>query len=235
MSWFSKILGGAADETASSAADIAGSNALLDALSAYPPYSPPHPGWGKNLSNEQADANLLYLTDHLPVRLAQIDALLRRFDIDATPLLDREADPLPMAAQIDHWLARAMPPRDALPQERPPNPPRNLFVESQRAGSAIFFSFVTDLGLLEAEAVRVRHPGFDWSMARARGQRERLEYNRSCLIKPKMPGWDMQIIDHELWMLECLYAKRNGTAIHPFGYQLQTLLQGGFDPAPMAL
>lgn len=234
MSWFRKIFGTAADVPAAAAAHALGGNTLLDALSDYHAYSPPYPGWGKNLSPEQADANLNYLTSNLPVRLSQISALLSRFDIETVPLLDHAADPLPTAAQIDAWLSNILPPRDALLQDRSPNPPRDLFVESDRTGSAIFFSFATDLGLLEAEAVRIRHSGFGWGIVQARGQRDRMEYNRPCLIKPKQPDWDMQIIDHELWMLECLYAKRNGIAIHPFGYQLQTLLRGGFDPAPMA-
>ena len=59
-------------------------------------------------------------------------------------------------------------------------------------------------------------------------------FNFMLKISIQPAAQDMQIIDHELWMLECLYAKRNGIAIHPFGYQLQTLLRGGFDPAPMA-
>jgi hypothetical protein len=234
MNWFGKLLGKAAGETASGAENAARDGALLAALGDYAPYCPPHPGWGKDLSGAQADANLLHLRQDLPIRLGGITALLSRFDIDAAPLLDSTADPLSTAAQIDQWLTNALPERDALPQNRPPNPPRDLFVESDRSGSAVFFSFATDLGLLEAEAVRLRHSGFDWGLARGRGQRDRIEYNRPCLIKPKQPDWDMQIIDHELWMLECLYAKRNGIAVHPFGYQLQTLLRGGFDPAPVA-
>jgi hypothetical protein len=230
MSWFAKLFGNIAREAASGA----DSNALTDALNGYPPYSHPHPGWGKSLSNEQADANLRYLTDNLAARLNHISALLARFDIETASLLDSGADPLAAAALIDLWLTHALPPRDALLQDRPPNPPRDLFVESDRAGAAIFFSFATDLGLLEAEAVRIRHSGFNWDLPRSRGQRDRMEYNRPCLIKPKQTDWDAQIIDHELWMLECLYGKRNSIAIHPFGYQLQTLLRGGFDPAPMA-
>jgi hypothetical protein len=234
MSWFGKLLGNAADDRVSPAAHGEGSNALLYTLGNYPPFSPPHPGWGKSLSNEQADANLRYLTDNLAARLNHISALLADFDVETAPLLDSGAYPLEVAALIDDWLTRALPPRDALLQDRPPNPPRDMFIESDRAGSAILFSFVTDLGLLEAEALRIRHSGFDWGLPRSRGQRDRMEYNRPCLIKPKQTNWDAQIIDHELWMLECLYAKRNGIAIHPFGYQLQTLIRGGFDPAPIA-
>jgi hypothetical protein len=235
MSWFGKIFGSAADDRSSTKPNVAGSNALLDALATYPPYALPYAGWGKDLANDQADANQRYLTENLAARLGHISALLAGFGVDAAPLLDRAADPLPAAAQIDGWLTQALPASDALLQERPPNPPRNFFVESNRRGSAVFFSFVTDLGLLEAEAVRIRHPGFNWGVARGRGQKDRMEFNRPCLIKPKQPDWDMQIIDHELWMLECVYAKRNGMmAIHPFGYQLQTLLRGGFDPAPVA-
>lgn len=230
MSWLGKLFGNNVGESANGA----DSNALLEALNGYPPYSPPNLGWGKSLSNEQADDNLHYLTENLPVRLNHIGALLARCDMQTASLLNPGDDPLAAAAQIDQWLMTALPARDALVQGRPPNPPRDLFVESDRAGGAILFSFVTDLGLLEAEAVRVRHTGFAWGVARGRGQRDRMEYNRPCLIKPQQTGWDMQIIDHELWMLECLYAKRNGIAIHPFGYQLQTLLCGGFDPAPIA-
>jgi hypothetical protein len=230
MRWLGKLFGNNVGESANGA----DSNALLEALNGYPPYSPPHLGWGKSLSNEQADDNLHYLTENLPVRLNHIGALLADFDVETAPLLDSGAYPLEAAALIDDWLTRALPPRDALLQDRPPNPPRDMFIESDRTGSAILFSFVTDLGLLEAEALRIRHSGFDWGLPRSRGQRGRMEYNRPCLIKPNKTDWDAQIIDHELWMLECLYAKRNGIAIHPFGYQLQTMLCGGFDPAPIA-
>lgn len=230
MRWLGKLFGSNAGQSVNGA----DSNALLEALNGYRPYTPPHPGWGKSLSSEQADSNLRYLVENLTARLENIIALLARFDISTAPLLDSVADPLKVATLIDGWLAQALPPPNALLQDRPPNPPRDRFVESNRTGDAIFFSFVTDLGLLEAEAVRIRHSGFNWDLARDRGQRDRMEYNRPCLIKPKQTDWDAQIIDHEMWMLECVYAKRNSVGIHPFGYQLQTLLRGGFDPAPTA-
>ncbi len=223
MSFFGKIFGGSSKSNPKRGA------ALNAALGAYPASAPPHLGKPRNLSVAQTQDNLAYLLANKDAQIAAIVELLNMFSIDARPLLDPAADPLPICDAINTWLVNELPEREQLPGQPSANPPRDLFLDSNRDGPHKLFSMTADLGLLVYEALRIRDTRFTWAVDLDAPRLGLTHYKRSCLIKPKEADWGATIFDHEMIMLWVVYEKRITIPIHKVGDNLEGLLRRAFD------
>jgi hypothetical protein len=203
--------------------------ALMAALSAYPSNAPPHRGNPRKLSEAQAQANLAHLLATKDVRIAAILKLLSGFGIDASGLLDPAVDPLPICNDIDAWLVNEMPEREQLPGQPSANPPRDLFLESDRGGPEKIFSMIADLGILVYEAIRLRDHSFEWAVDLDAPKLGLVHYKRPCLIKPKEPDWEATIFDAEKIMLSIAYEKRITIPICRVGDHLEGVLRGVYN------
>jgi hypothetical protein len=223
MSLFGKIFGGGSKSEPKRGA------ALMAALSTYPSSASPHLGNPRKLTEAQAQANLAHLLATKDARIAAILKLLSGFGIDASGLLDPAIDPMPICNDIDAWLVNELPEREQLPGQPSANPPRDLFLESDRDGPHKIFSMLADLGILVYEAIRVRDDSFEWAVDLDSPRLGLMHYKRHCLIKPKEPDWGATIFDAEKSMLSVAYEKRITIPIYRVGDNLEGLLRGAFN------
>jgi hypothetical protein len=223
MSLFGKIFGGG------SKSEPKRGTALISALLSYPANTPPHLGNPRKLTVVQANANLSHLLATKDARISAILKLLSDFGIDGSGLLDPTVDPMPICNDIDVWLTNELPEREQLPGQPSANPPRDLFLESDRDGPHKIFSMIADLGILVYEAIRVRDNSFVWAVDLDAPRLGLMHYKRPCLIKPKEPDWGATIFDAEKIMLSVAYEKRITIPIYKVGDKLEGLLRGAFD------
>jgi hypothetical protein len=207
--------------------------ALTAALVSYPASAPPHPGNPRKLTEAEARANLDYLLATKDARMAAILDLLAGFGIEAKGLLDPSVDPLPICEAIDAWLVNELPEREQLPGQPSVNPPREMFLDSNRDGPHKIFSVAADLGILVYEAIQVRDENFEWAVDLDSPKLGLVHYKRPCLIRPKVgKDWGATIFDAEKRMLSVVYEKRITIPIYRVGDDLEGLLRGAFNPPP---
>jgi hypothetical protein len=226
MSLFGKLFGSGAKS------EPKRGGTLMAALADYPASAPPYPGNPRKLSNDAAEANLAYLLETKEKRIEAVLKLLSDFGIDAAPLLNPSADPLLICDAIDQWLVNELPEREQLPGQPSDNPPRDMFLDSNRDGPHKIFSMIADLGLLIYDAIRVRDPHFAWAVDFDSPKLGLMHYKRPCLIRPKEADWGATIFDAEKIMLSIAYEKRITIPIYRVGDDLEALLRGAFNPPP---
>lgn len=148
--WLNRLLGGANAATAS--------GDLAARLATYPAYTPPHPGFGDQLSEADARANLDDLLTRRSERLAALGRLLAAYDIDlaaglATP------DPAAFLEALQRWTLATWPSVYDRDLARP-----QAWRETDRAGSEIVYSLLLDVGIALGEIVIARRPDYAWTL-----------------------------------------------------------------------
>lgn len=164
---------------------------LARVLDGYPPYEEPYPGPTQTLTLNQARANLAYL---LRTKDARVDELLRRVAAeghDLAPVLDPDADPLPIMGVFGEWFRNACfhdyPPErnDLLPNPRD----MDAFRDDGRPfdGERLILSVAQDIAVLLGEAVIARRPSAYWGLWLAPDDRVMGYYKDVCILGLKDP------------------------------------------------
>jgi len=130
------------------------------AVQRYPAHAPPYPGSGREITPEQAQANLDWFRATVPERLNALHGLLAEFQVPTQP------EEWTMAA-IDTWLARVI----AWTQECWPEQPfapdhrdEKVQLHAERVGDAAIFSITLDLATKLGEIVIVMEPRWRWGL-----------------------------------------------------------------------
>ncbi len=197
---------------------------LMALLADYPPSTPPHLNSTAKLSDAQCEDNLDFLVATRHTRLKALGDLLADFSLDVVPVIDPSEDPLPTFNALDRWI------RSEFPVPRKP-PPRQRFLESDRAGSEILFSLISDLGLLEGEAIIRRREDFAWALDLDPDNSDMPSYRRPCVVRPRMEHWASTVFDTQVTALQtAFHIGLPGAEIHPFGETATDTIAGGHDP-----
>lgn len=149
--WLGRLTGGRR------AVSGAGS-ALAARLSAYAPYRPPHPGFGRELSRAAAEENFAFFVEAREQRLAAVGELLGEAGLDARAALSA-ADPAPFLGDLHHWSLAAWPALYDPAQGRVES-----WWEEARRGRSGLYSMLHDLGVLLGEMVARRRPDYAWTL-----------------------------------------------------------------------
>lgn len=135
--------------------------AFRQALLSYPAHVPPHRGFAKALSLEQADLNLQWFTDSLHSRISALQSFLLTqgidlHDVDATSLSSKQA----ALTQIIAWV------RDCWPQEilRPEHKQYDYWLDCDRQGDDAIYSLALDLGTLFGQWAIASRPEWHWGL-----------------------------------------------------------------------
>jgi len=139
----------------------AASSDLRQRLQMYPPYQASYPGFGSGLTLQQAEENLAYFKDVLPIRLERLGALLMETaGIDIATALDApSAHAAALTEALDGWARREWPALRA-PQ----------LVEYQRqhtttrAGDDIVYSLLMDVAILFGEVICRANAVWRWGL-----------------------------------------------------------------------
>ncbi|MGL5837265.1 MAG: hypothetical protein ACRCY3_02045 [Sphingorhabdus sp.] len=229
MSWFAKIVGKKPSRLLE-ATDIAGAPGgqdgyaeLADRLVAYPAHVPPHPGNPLQLNDAQCDQNLADLLRQRDHRLECLAAFLRTHNIEILSILDGGQAAVRSFADIHAWLLNWLPKRpfDIVSGDQEPNPPYDRFMASDRAGSDIFLSLLSDLALLEGEAIHRIDSRFAWEVNRwpehidlsseddpdtgPHSPTDHPDYRHICLIMPSNDPnyWPTMLNLHKILQYQC--------------------------------
>lgn len=144
----------------------------------YPPYRIPHPGYGSDLTIEQAEANLDYLLGARADRVAALAHLLREEGIELQQGM-ANPDPGQVLNEIEVW-AQATWPRLA----RWKLYDRRDWLRSSRDGDDIIYSMTMDLAIVFGEMIMAARPEFHWVLDRDPENTEMQTYNRPVLFRP---------------------------------------------------
>ena len=209
-----------------------GSGRLPGLLEAYPQYRMPHPGPPKVLTRKQCEANLAYLLEQRPVRLAALGKLVGRFGIDLAAGLAAE-DARPLLDALHAWSRAEWP---------------DIFIEglagygeghprwlgSDKGGQHIALSMLMDVAIVLGEIVVARRPDYVWRLDLERGNRQMLSYRRAVVMSQAQPehGWAATVLDFEAIVIDVADAIGRGVTYdgRPLGYMALAAIDGGYDP-----
>lgn len=127
-------------------------------LEGYPPYAIPFSGRPRDLTLDQAQANLNYLVANKSKRFIVLGELLSRFNIDVEEGL-KASDSVPVLDSLHEWTRLEFP-----KLYRPELAIRDVWLVSSREGREIVFSLLMDLALFLAEIVILRRKAYTWSL-----------------------------------------------------------------------
>ncbi|MGL4514601.1 MAG: hypothetical protein ACRCT8_16050 [Lacipirellulaceae bacterium] len=144
----------------------------------YPPYRVPHPGYGTDLTDEQAEANLDYLLGARAGRVTALAGLLLEEGIDLLRGM-ANPDPGPVLNEIEEW-AQATWYRLA----RWKKGKRTDWGPTSREGDDIAYSMTMDLAIVLGELIMAARPEFHWALDRDPENAEMYTYNRPVLFRP---------------------------------------------------
>ena len=157
------------------------------ALAAYPAHVPPHRGWGKQLTPEQAQQNLDWFRQSIPERLAALRALAVKtgLALDEVPVqsLDEAQD---LVARLIDWTRACWPAEPYRPEHLHDD---DYWARSDRTGDDAIFSVVLDVATLLGETIRAGRSEWRWGldMARAsRGPQPMFSARRVVLFTPPL-------------------------------------------------
>jgi hypothetical protein len=139
----------------------AASSDLAQRLRTYPPYQAPRPGFGSQLTLQQAEANLAYFRQVLPTRLKLLGTLLMETaHIDtATALGAPAAHAATLTEALDAWARREWP---AL--RTPQLAEYQRWHTTTRAGDDIVYSLLMDVAVLFGEVICRANPHWRWDL-----------------------------------------------------------------------
>lgn len=191
-------------------------------LGDYLPDTPLHRGDPKTLTPEQRAENLAHFTNREPERIATLVSRLWREGIDASLALKGDEAALAEGRRIDEWLAGWVPKRPSDPVRGDPevNSPRARWFASDRAGSDLVFSFISDLSRLNAAAIRAARPLFAWAVVEdsldavrttdpvnnPRNQPSQWRYH-TCLVRDLYDGSVPLVVDVPLAVLDLVHGR----------------------------
>ena len=134
--------------------------AFRAALHRYPAHAPPHPGHARDLTPEQAQANLEWFLAALPERLQVLDRLLTEFGVPTRPAADTPEGRQAWVGHLIDWTRRCWP---AQPY-RPEHLDKDVWLKVARVGDDAIFSVTLDLATLMGEVVRAACPAWRWGL-----------------------------------------------------------------------
>ncbi|WP_028965140.1 hypothetical protein [Sphingomonas phyllosphaerae] len=187
-------------------------------LGDYPPDPPRHCGDPRTLTAAQRAENLADFLAHDAKRIAILAAWLAREGFDATALFVSGDAARAEGKRIDDWLARWVPqrPLDMVRGDAEVNPPLARWFASDRAGADLVFSFVSDLGRLNAAAIVAADPLFRWTIveddldAAITGDRAAQPSDRRyhlCLVRDAFDGSVPVVLDLPLALLGLVHGR----------------------------
>ena len=134
--------------------------AIRAALHRYPAHAPPHPGHARDLTPEQAQANLNWVLATLPERLQVLDGLLTEFGVPTRPAADTPEGRQAWVGQLIDWTRRCWP---AQPY-RPEHLDKDVWLKVARIGDDAIFSVTLDLATLMGEVIKSACPAWRWGL-----------------------------------------------------------------------
>jgi hypothetical protein len=172
VKWFDKVLGKSSKSVSGPKPDTDSVEAadcyvrLAALLAGYPSHIPVHVGNPLRLSDRQCDENLADLLTQRDDRLQVLLMFLAQQGLDVDAVLEGGTQAAEVFAHINDWLLSWLPKRafDPVSGDRNPNRPAEKFMASTRSGDDIYLSFISDLALLEGEAIRSTDPRFTWQV-----------------------------------------------------------------------
>ena len=158
-------LGVPSDEERAAAALAESRATFRAAVHRYPAYAPPHPGYARELTPQQAQVNLDWFLATLPRRLQTLNALLAEFGVPTRPAADTPQDRQAWVGQLMDWTRRCWP---AEPY-RPEHLKEEHWLHAPRVGDDAIFSITLDLATLFGEICIAVYPAWRWGLDMARG------------------------------------------------------------------
>ena len=159
--------------------------AFRQALAHYPAHVPPHRGWGKQLTPEQAQQNLDWFRQTLPERLATLRALTAEtgLTLSQAPVqsLDEAKD---LVARLIDWTRICWPDEPYRPEHLHDD---DYWARSDRTGDDAIFSVVLDMATLMGQWVMAGRPEWRWGLDMSRaslGHQPMLTARRVVLTTP---------------------------------------------------
>ena len=137
-----------------------GQVAFWAAVQRYPAHAAPHPGYARDLTPEQAQANLDWFLASMPDRLQVLDVLLAEFGVPAQPAADTPEARQVWIGQLIDWTRRCWP---AQPY-RPEHLATDDWLRLPRTGDDAIFSVTLDLATRMGEVVRAACPDWRWGL-----------------------------------------------------------------------
>ena len=134
--------------------------AFRAALHRYPAHAPPHPGHARDLTPEQAQANLEWFLAALPERLQVLDRLLTEFGVPTRPAADTPEGRQAWVGHLIDWTRRCWP---AQPY-RPEHLDKDVWLKVARIGDDAIFSVTLDLATLMGEVIKSACPAWRWGL-----------------------------------------------------------------------
>ncbi|MDO5624989.1 MAG: hypothetical protein Q4G71_09895 [Pseudomonadota bacterium] len=155
------------------------------ALAHYPAHVPPHRGWGRQLTPEQAQQNLDWFKQTLPERLAALRALAGEtgLTLSGAPVqsLDEAED---LVARLIYWTRACWPDE---PYRREHLHDYDYWAMSDRTGDDAIFSMVLDVATLLGETIRTGRSEWRWGLdmdPSSLGSQPTFSARRVVLISP---------------------------------------------------
>jgi len=130
------------------------------AVHRYPAHNFPNPGYARQITPQQAQANLDWFLASLPERLAAIDWFLAEFGVPAAPAGAT-------LSELDSWIARVIDwTNDYWPDKpfRPEHGTDDVWLHAKRVGDEAIFSIALDLGTRFGEVVKSMEPRWRWGL-----------------------------------------------------------------------
>lgn len=226
LRWFGRLGGGGLPPRPK------GSGRLPELLAAYPQYRAPHPGPPKALTRKQCDANLAYLLEQRPARLAAIGALVRHFGIDLAGGL-AAADPRPLLQALHAWSRAEWPDIFVADLTRYEDGyPR--WLASDKGGRHIALSMLMDVAIVLGDIVVARRSDYAWRLDLEHGNRQMLSYRRPVVMSSARPerGWAAMVLDFEAMAIDIADEIGRGLPYdgRPLGHVALAAIEGGYDP-----
>jgi len=134
--------------------------AFRAAVQRYPDHAPPYPGIGRQITPEQAQANLDWFLSSLPQRLERLDILLTEFGVPTTPAGDTLHDVETWICHVVAWIYRCWPEHVFLPEHEKVEARQKL----QRVGDSAIFSITLDLATKIGEIAILMEPRWRWGL-----------------------------------------------------------------------
>jgi len=135
--------------------------AFRAAVHCYPAHNFPHPGIGREITPQQAQANLDWFLASLPERLATIDRFLAEFGLPAIPSGST-------LEEVDHWIARLIHWTNDFWPDKPFRPEHDtdddVWLYAKREGDEAIFSIALDLGTRFGEVAKSMEPRWHWGL-----------------------------------------------------------------------
>ncbi|CEJ13978.1 hypothetical protein BN1110_04305 [bacterium YEK0313] len=226
MRWFGRLGGGGLPPRPKESGRLPG------LLAAYPQYRAPHPGPPKAVTRKQCDANLAYLLEQRPARLAALGELVGRFGIDLAGGL-AAADPRPLLDALHAW-SRAEWPAIVIEGLTGYGDGYPRWLGSDKGGQHIALSMLMDVAIVLGETVVARRPDYAWRLDLERGNRQMLSYRRPVVMSHARPehGWPATVLDFEAIVIDLADGIGRGLAYdgRSLGYAALAAIEGGYDP-----